>query len=69
MFEKAQAFDQYIGDWDLSKVVKMNNMFSGATLFNKNVSKWDTSKVRDSVIRSPIHLHLFLACGLGYEDG
>ena len=34
-----------IGDWDVSRVTDMSELFSGAHLFNGDISKWDVSKV------------------------
>ena len=34
-----------IGDWDVSAVTSMKEMFYGATKFNADVSQWDVSKV------------------------
>merc|ERR1712100_522199 len=36
-----------IGDWDVSRVTDMRNMFYGASKFNQNLSKWDVSRVTD----------------------
>ena len=34
-----------IGDWDLSRVADMSDMFIDATWFNGDLSKWDVSRV------------------------
>ena len=34
-----------IGDWDVSRVTDMSELFSGANLFNGDISKWDVSRV------------------------
>ena len=34
-----------IGDWDVSRVTDMSELFSGANLFNADISKWDVSRV------------------------
>ena len=39
-------FNQPIGDWNVSNVFDMYDMFNGSEL-NQDISKWDTSKVKD----------------------
>ena len=34
-----------IGDWDVSLVTNMDNLFDGKAVFNQDLSKWDTSSV------------------------
>ena len=34
-----------IGDWDVSSVTDMSDLFSGAFMFNGDISKWDVSRV------------------------
>ena len=36
-----------IGDWDVSSVTDMRNIFYGASAFNQDLSKWDVSAVTD----------------------
>ena len=36
-----------IGTWDVSRVIDMSRLFSGAKLFNADISKWDVSRVKD----------------------
>ena len=36
-----------IGDWDVSKVTSMKNLFKDAGSFNKNLSEWNVSNVTD----------------------
>jgi len=44
------------GNWDVSNVISMSNVFPGTTLFNQNLSNWDTSNVTDmSFIASGIN--------------
>jgi surface protein len=53
MFRSADAFNQDIGDWDVSKVSTMSNMFYHADSFNNGgvggsgvgLDTWDTSEV------------------------
>ena len=34
-----------IGDWDVSTLTDMSDLFSGADKFNADISKWDVSRV------------------------
>merc|ERR1712193_274871 len=45
MFFGAEAFNQDLSKWDVSKVTDMASMFFGADDFNQDLSKWDVSKV------------------------
>lgn len=45
MFDQAVAFDQAIGDWNVSSVYHMGEMFSGATAFNQDIGDWNMSTV------------------------
>ena len=36
-----------IGDWNVSNVTNMNNMFYNATTFDSNINNWDVSNVTD----------------------
>ena len=46
MFQLAQAFNQDIGDWDVTAVTDMGNMFAGAYDFNQDIGDWDVAKVK-----------------------
>ena len=41
----ATAFNQPIGDWDVSNVTDMSHMFYGATAFNQDLSSWSVDGV------------------------
>ena len=36
-----------IGTWDVSRVIDMSRLFSGAKLFDADISKWDVSRAKD----------------------
>ena len=36
-----------IGEWDVSRVTDMADLFSGAAKFNADISKWDVARVKD----------------------
>jgi len=42
-----EAFNQPIGNWDVSNVTNMSGMFFFATSFNQPIGNWDVSKVTD----------------------
>ena len=44
MFQNTN-FNRYIGDWDVSKVTAMGNMFLSNTSFNQDISKWNMGGV------------------------
>ena len=53
MFYEASAFNQPIGEWDVSGVTNMVRMFYEASAFNQPIGKWNLSnnKVRtDSML-------------------
>merc|ERR1712072_1177400 len=47
MFEKAEVFNQDIGDWNVSAVTDMFRMFSVAQQFDQDIGDWDVSAVTD----------------------
>ncbi|NJB70428.1 surface protein [Saonia flava] len=36
--------NQKFNDWDVSEIVDLSNMFSGASIFNQNIGSWNVSK-------------------------
>ena len=44
-FGKSNAFNQDIGNWNVSNVTNMWAMFSGASDFNQDIGNWDVSNV------------------------
>jgi len=45
MFDNADMFNQYIGDWDVSNVTDMSFMFKFTTSFNQPIGNWNVSNV------------------------
>src|SRR6056297_1081105 len=45
MFAYTDAFNQNIGDWDVSNVTDMQGMFFEASNFNQDIGDWDLSSV------------------------
>ena len=45
MFENAEAFNQPIGNWDVSNVTDMGSMFENTEAFNQPIGNWDVSSV------------------------
>ncbi|WP_438960866.1 BspA family leucine-rich repeat surface protein [Nereida sp.] len=43
------SFNQDIGDWDVSKVTNMDNMFRQTYVFNQDIGGWNTSSVTSMV--------------------
>lgn len=44
-FWKCSQFNGAVGNWDISNVVNIGNMFQEATIFNADISSWNTSNV------------------------
>jgi len=47
LISDVNAFNQPIGNWNVSNVTDMGNMFSYARNFNQNISTWDVSSVTE----------------------
>ncbi len=45
MFNSAVAFNRDIGNWNVSKVTNMSNMFGLARAFDQDISMWDVNQV------------------------
>ena len=45
-FRGATSFNQDIGNWNVGKVYKMENMFEKAISFNYSIDSWNVSEVR-----------------------
>ena len=46
MFNNATAFNQNIGNWEVSKVQTMSYMFSEAIAFNQDIGDWNVRQVQ-----------------------
>jgi surface protein len=45
MFNGSAAFNQPIGEWNVSAVTTMHGMFEKAAAFNQPIGKWNVSAV------------------------
>ena len=46
-FDRASAFNQAVGEWDVSGVTSLRGTFWRASAFNQPVTAWDVSSVTD----------------------
>lgn len=49
IFQDATAFNQPVGNWDVSNMTSLLNMFDGATSFNQSLANWDIRGVTTSI--------------------
>jgi len=61
MFNLATAFNQQIGNWDVSNVTDMDYMFDEAIAFNQPIGDWDVSNVT-------CMFHMFNYCLISEEN-
>ena len=47
MFNNAKAFNQPIGNWNVSQAATLNSMFAGATAFDQDLSAWRVTNATD----------------------
>ena len=47
IFRRASAFNQPIGNWEVSSVTNFKHMFNEATSFNQDISDWNVSAGTD----------------------
>jgi surface protein len=47
MFQYARDFNQDIGNWDVSNVVRMDDMFWATNTFNRDIGRWNVARVTD----------------------
>ncbi len=45
MFKGGTAFNQDIGNWNTSKVIKMRRTFRGSTTFNQDLTGWCVTNI------------------------
>ena len=58
MFDGNSAFNQPIGEWDVSGVTDMYRIFYDNTAFNQPIGNWDVSGIIDMSYMFYITLHL-----------
>jgi len=52
MFQNATAFNQPVGNWDVSNMTIITSVFDGATSFNQSLANWDIRGVTSSGLGS-----------------
>ena len=58
-------FNQDIGDWNVSSVNLMNEMFYSAHSFNQDIGNWDTSSLSTLTGTFNMHMHLIKTLEIG----
>ena len=49
IFQSATAFNQPVGNWDVSNMTSLLNIFDGATSFDQSLANWDIRGVTTSI--------------------
>ena len=49
LFENTTIYNQYIGNWDITRITDMSHMFENAVEFNQPIRDWNTANVTSTV--------------------